>query len=57
MQSQRAQGPCRRRRRPVDLGFVTILLTPTEVTDPDAVMIDIEGHGHRFQALTTDGRL
>jgi hypothetical protein len=29
--------------------FVTVLLTPTEVTDPDAVMIDIEGHVHRFQ--------
>ena len=29
--------------------FVTILLTPTEVTDPDAVMIDVEGHVHHFE--------
>ena len=29
--------------------FVTILLTPTEVSDPDAVMIDVEGHVFRFE--------
>jgi hypothetical protein len=29
--------------------FVTILLTPTEVTDPDSIMIDVEGHVHRFE--------
>jgi hypothetical protein len=29
--------------------FVTILLTPTEVKDPDAIMIDVEGHVHRFE--------
>ena len=29
--------------------FVTILLTPTEVSDPDAIMIDVEGHVFRFE--------
>jgi hypothetical protein len=33
----------------VSYHLVTVLLTPTEVTDPDAVLIDIEGNVHRFQ--------